>query len=62
MSEFITGLVLGIALTFFTTQYYKWKSCFIAGRLHSEKNNDNVQWQNIMNYDGSGRGQRRDED
>lgn len=62
MSEFITGLLLGSAFTFFITQYHKWKSCLIEGRLNYEKNGDSLQWQNIMSYDGSGKGQKRDED
>ncbi len=62
MTEFITGLVLGTALTFFITQYHKWKSCLISDAAAGEKDNGNTQWQNVMNYDGSGRGQRIDED
>ena len=61
MTEFITGLVLGTALTFFITQYHRWKSCLIADSTAKERTNDNTQWQNIMNYDGSGRGQKTDE-
>ena len=62
MTEIITGLVLGAMLTFFVTQYHRWKSCFIADNTTRDKLTDNAQWQNIMNYDGSGRGQVKDED
>ena len=62
MAEFITGLLLGILLTFFATQYNKWKSCFIAEKSAGEKSSDNAQWHNIISYDGSGRGQITDED
>ena len=62
MAEFITGLRLGVRLTFCITQYSKWKSCLIAENSPVEKSAGNAQWQNLINYDGSGRGQIIDED
>ncbi|MBQ3009423.1 MAG: hypothetical protein IJD80_07550 [Oscillospiraceae bacterium] len=62
MTEFITGLVLGALLTFFLMEYHKWKSCFIAGKTPQYKNTENIQWQNLMNYDGTVRGQSISED
>ncbi|MBR5521117.1 MAG: hypothetical protein IKU54_03885 [Oscillospiraceae bacterium] len=61
MNDFITGLLLGGAFTFFITEYHRWKSFIISGGNHGEKNGENVQLQNIMNYDGSERGQKTDE-
>lgn len=57
MTEFITGLVLGGLLVFFTMEFHRWKSRFIADRQPREKNTENAQWHNLMNYDGSERGQ-----
>ncbi len=60
MADFITGLILGGLLVFFTMEYKRRKSYFITGADY--KNSDNVQWRNMMNYDGSERGQKISED
>ncbi len=60
MADFITGLVLGALLVFFTMEYKRRKSYFVSSREH--RNSDNVQWRNLMNYDGSERGQKISED
>ena len=62
MTEFITGLALGGLFTFFVMEYKKWKSCFMQGHTEIKKSAENMQWQNLMNYDGTGRGQNKGED
>lgn len=62
MTEFITGLVLGAMLVFFAMEYHRWKSCFVARKSEGRKNNENAQWNNLMSYDGTERGQNLNED
>lgn len=57
MAEFITGVVLGGLLVFFTMEFHRWKSCFISQVSTGEKADGNPQWHNLMNYNGSERGQ-----
>lgn len=57
MAEFITGLVLGGLLVFCVMEFHRWKSCLISQALNTEKTDNNVQWHNLMNYNGSERGQ-----
>lgn len=62
MTEFITGLVLGGMLVFFIMEYRKWITYLNADRFINDKSAETGQWQNLMNYDGSGRGQINRED
>jgi len=62
LTDFITGLILGAMLVFFITEYRKWIAVLTKDRCVKEKSGENSQWQNLMNYDGSGRGQINRED
>ena len=57
MTEFITGLVLGGLLVFCVTEFHRWKVYLISQGGTGEKNDSNTQWHNLMNYNGSERGQ-----
>ena len=57
MAEFITGLVLGGLLVFCLMEFHRWKSYMISQSSGTEKTDSNTQWHNLMNYNGSERGQ-----
>ena len=57
MTDFITGLVLGGLLVFCLMEFNRWKSIVIHQASESVKQDSNTQWQNLMNYNGSERGQ-----
>ena len=57
MTEFITGLVLGGLLVFCVMEFHRWKSCLIGQATTGERTDNNTQWHNLMNYNGSERGQ-----
>lgn len=57
MVEFFTGLFLGSTLTFSVMQYAKWKRFFIS-QSKAVQFGENIQFQNLMNYDGTQRGQK----
>ena len=61
MTEFISGILIGALLVFCRTEYEKIKSRLIGDGFSAEKNGETSQWTNLMNYDGTGRGQTSDE-
>ncbi len=59
MVEFVTGLVLGGMLVFFAGEYRRVKLLLIPENKRRIHTAENIQWQNMMNYDGTERGQER---
>ena len=57
MTEFITGLVLGGLTMFCLLEIKSWKM-YISSVAAPKNLGENIQWQNLMNYDGSERGQK----
>lgn len=57
MMEFVTGLVLGGLLVFCLMEFKYWRSYIIRQLCGNDKGETNAQWQNLMNYSGSERGQ-----
>ena len=62
MTEFVMGLVLGGLLVFTIMEYHRWKSRIVSGRYTADSGTEAAQWANMMNYDGSERGQMNYED
>ena len=58
MMEFITGLVLGGLLVFCLMEFRHWQSFIVQQGTVNAKQDGNTQWQNLMNYNGSERGQK----
>jgi len=57
MAEFLTGVLLGGLLVFCIMELYHWKNYIISQAFTMEKTDGNTQWNNLMNYNGSERGQ-----
>ena len=60
--EFMAGMILGGLMIFCITEYHRVKCRIIAEGYSAEKNTENSQWKNLMNYDGTGRRQNTGED
>ena len=57
MTDFITGLLLGGMLVFCLMEFRRWKSIVAHQVSATVKQDGNTQWQNLINYNGSERGQ-----
>ena len=57
MTEFIVGLVLGGLLVFTLMEYRRWKSRIVSSIYTADTGTETAQWHNMMNYNGSERGQ-----
>ena len=60
--EFMAGIILGGFMVLCITEYRRVKSRIISDRYAEEKNTENRQWNNLMNYDGTERRQNTGED
>lgn len=58
MTEFIIGLILGGLLVFCLMEFNRWKMFMIQQFSATPKQDGNIQWRNLINYDGSERGQQ----
>ncbi len=57
MIEFITGVVLGGLAVFCVSELKRWKA-YVTSSAAPKNPGESIQWQNLMNYDGSERGQK----
>ena len=60
MIEFVTGLVLGGLTVFCLSEVKRWKM-YITSASAPKNPGESIQWQNLMNYDGSERRQKNSE-
>lgn len=57
MADSILGLLAGGFLGFSFLMYDRWKNRYIFKPSASKKDMEDRQWQNMMNYNGTERGQ-----
>ena len=58
MIEFLLGCTLGALLMFCYYQYRRWQEFYSKDISAAQKSNNVTQLENMMNYDGSIRGQK----
>ena len=62
MTEFIMGVLIGSMLIFAAKEYQQLKAVIMEKNTAVDKNTDSLQWANLMNYNGTVRGQITVED